>query len=398
VTAAWNSSNYSLRATGKGVTIAVLDSGYRAHPDMDPNLVTDPSKAKSGGVSPIVVSNAGDADDPNGHGTHVIGIINGADALGRYVGVAPEARVISVKVANAEGGASESDLLRGLLWVYLNRQVYNIRVVNLSMSAAVANSYRTSLLAAAVEILWRTGVVVVTAAGNLGSVQDAVWYGPGNDPFAITVGALDDNLTAGTADNCLASFSSRGTTQDGFAKPDIVAPGRKIVSTLAASSRFAQQYPDRVVDGRYIRMSGTSMAVPVISGVVALLLEKFPGLTPDQVKWLLTSTAVPYPGMSDGAGLVHAEKALQRAALGNLGMANAGIESNPVATLIAGILNGTINPADTTSYWDSSYWDASYWDSSYWDSSYWDASYWDSSYWDASYWETGVRFDTSYWD
>src|SRR5712692_10340199 len=259
----WNGLS-PLGATGQGVTVAVLDTGVNNKlADLSSNLVTVNVNKSALGIG-----------DGHGHGTHVIGIIKGRDAQGRYIGVAPDAQVISVKVADDAGMATTQDLITGLQWVYNNRTTYNIRVVNLSLASSVAESYASSAIDAYVEQLWLAGVVVVTAAGNNGSSTDATWYAPSNDPYAISVGALDDNQTTDTSDDSLATFSSRGATQDGFYKPDVVAPGRKIVSTLAGPRvTLATTYPDRIVDTNYIRLSGTSMAAPVVAGTVALLLE-----------------------------------------------------------------------------------------------------------------------------
>ncbi len=195
----------------------------------------------------------------------------------------------------------------------------------------------------------------------------------------ITVGCVNDSATASTADDSLCTFSSRGRTLEGTAKPDVVAPGMHVTSTLAPNSTLAREAPASVVDGQYIHLSGTSMSAPVVSGEVALLLQRTPGLTPDQVKALVTSTAGTYPDRPDAAGEVNVLAALQRAAQGNVPSANAGVIP---ASDFSSLTRLTTSLGDTVSF-ASSYWDSSYWDSSYWDSSYWDSSYWDSSYWDA---------------
>jgi serine protease AprX len=362
----WNGSGSGSGATGNGVTVAVLDSGVNSgHPDLKgSNLVVVKVNPKALG-----------GGDGHGHGTHVVGIVKGRDPYGRYIGAAPDARVISVKIADDTGAATEGDLLDGLQWVNDNRLAYNIRAVNLSVNAAIPQSYKTSAIAAAVETLWMNGVAVVVASGNKGTqLSNQTWYAPANDPFVITVGALDDNLTAGTADDSLAPFSSRGVTQDGFYKPEIVAPGRKIVAPLASGgATLAKEFPDRITDTNYIRLSGTSMAAPVVTGVVALLLERYPTLTPNQVKWLLQQTANPYPGKADSAGVVDPVEALQVAATGKLGQANQGLVLNSGLTMVPGT-------ATTNAYWDSAYWNQAYWDSAYWDQAYWDqAAGFDSS-------------------
>jgi serine protease AprX len=180
-------------------------------------------------------------------------------------------------------------------------------VVNLSLDSTVAGSYRTDPLDAAAEAAWRHGLVVVAAAGNLGSAADAVSYAPANDPYVITVGGVDEQGTPTVADDTVASWSSRGRTQDGFAKPDVVAPGAHIVAPLAPGSDFAAACPSCLVDGRWFRLSGTSMAAPIVAGIAADLLSAHPGWTPNQVKGALTSQT---RRTADGAGEVAAELAL----------------------------------------------------------------------------------------
>ena len=154
----------------------------------------------------------------------------------------------------------------------------------------MAESYRTDPLDAAVEAAYFSGIVVVAAVGNRGAAADAAWYAPGNDPFAISVGAVDDHGTAVRSDDSYTAWSTLGTTQDGFAKPDIAAPGAHIVSTLAEGSAFSRLCPSCVADGTYIRLGGTSMAAPVVAGIAALVLERHPGWTPAQVKSTLLAT------------------------------------------------------------------------------------------------------------
>ena len=389
-TNAWNGTA-GPSDTGAGVTVAVLDSGVDfSHPDLAGHVIAvNVNQAASGPT------------DGFGHGTHVAGVIVGQDSAGKYVGIAPGANLVSVKISDDAGVAYESDVLRGLQWVGLHRTNYNIRAINLSLSASVPQSYATSPIDAAVENLWHQGVTVVTSAGNLGTAEDAVWYAPGNDPLVITVGCLDDNQTVAPGDDSLCMISSRGTTEDGFAKPELVAPGRKIVSTLATGingqpAELATQFPDRITaDGRHIRLSGTSMSAPMVTGAVALLLARHPGLTPDQVKKLLVSTATGYPGQLDKAGGLNIVAAL---------LANVPPASVQTPLPIAGTLPPTGKTTViwdgsrwATATWDSSHWDSSHWDTAHWDSSYWDSSHWDSSHWDSSHWDSS-HWDSSHWD
>ena len=287
----------------------------------------------------------------------------------------------------------------------LNKDAQHIRVVNLSVGTTVPGSYAYSPTDAAVEHLWHSGITVVVAAGNLGNAPDAVSYAPANDPYVITVGCLDDNLTANTtADDSLCPISSRGVTQDGIAKPDVVAPGRKVVSALATGNPIlAQQYPDRITpDGKHIRLSGTSMSTPVVSGMVALLLERYPSLTPDQIKNLLMGTALAYPGEPDHAGAVNATNAMAKAPSAT-SASNAGQASlpgfNPAAGFGSVLWDGS---RWSTATWDGSRWSSAIWDGSRWSTATWDGSRWSTATWDGSRWSTatwdGSRWSTAVWD
>ena len=176
---------------------------------------------------------------------------------------------------------------------------YRIRIVNLSVNSTVDQSYHTSPIDAAAEILWFNGVVVVASAGNgLSGSYNTINAAPANDPFIITVGATDEAGTPDRSDDAIAPFSAYGTTMDGFAKPDIVAPGKNIVSVLATESWWRNEYPERFVENIYFRASGTSMATPMVTGAVALLLQDEPNLTPDQVKYRLLNSDSYLPGQA----------------------------------------------------------------------------------------------------
>ncbi|MBV9804566.1 MAG: S8 family peptidase [Solirubrobacterales bacterium] len=284
--------------TGTGVGVAVIDTGIDGElPDFT-SAGRDHSRVI---VSAVENSQATMAADSYGHGTDVAGIIAGngnnrpdTDPLhGQYVGVAPNANLVSIKVANESGATTVLDVIYGLQFAVEHQAQYNIRVVNLSLDSATPQSYKTDPLDAAAEATWLHGIVVVAAAGNRGSAPDAVQYSPANDPYVITVGGVDENDTATPGDDTIASWSSQGTTQDGIHKPDVYAPGAHIVSVLAPNSDFADSNCGCLVaNNQYIQTSGTSMAAPMIAGLVADLLQVHPNWTPDQVKGDLTAASV----------------------------------------------------------------------------------------------------------
>jgi serine protease AprX len=323
-------------ATGNGVGVAVIDSGIAG--DL-PDFVT----AGRSRVIASAVTNpcATDANDQFGHGTHVAGLIAGnslnspvkKNLSGRYMGVAPRANLISVKVADDDGETTVLDVIYGIQFAVDNKDRFNIRVLNLSLSSTVAESYLTDPLDAAAESAWFAGLVVVAASGNDGTATDAVSYAPGNDPHVISVGGLDDRGTRSRDDDILAPWSSRGTTQDGFAKPDVLAPGLRLVSTLAIGSDFEKLCRRCIVGRAYFRLSGTSMSTAVVSGVAALMLEKRPNLTPNQVKGAILSTRYNVPGTGAAVDAL--------AALDGTGSANQGLTPNRLIDPATGQIDWT---------------------------------------------------------
>ncbi len=384
---------------GIGVGVAVLDSGIKDHPDFGTSCDSRISTSRIVRQTAIATDANGGPGDDNGHGTFVAGVIAGRGCGdwstrddSNYIGVAPGANIISVKVSDRYGVSHASDLIRGIEWVVANKDTYNIRVMNLSLASTVAESYRTSLIDAAVELAALKGIVVVAAAGNGG--PNAVGYAPANDPFVIAVGATDDHGTQSTADDSLASFSSYGTTVDGLNRPDLVAPGRHIVAPLASiRAPLAVQYPDHVLDnGFYIRLSGTSMAAPMVSGIAAQLLQAYPNLNADGVKWLLMHTARPLGFAGTGAGYPstmaangYSHKAFFEGG-SPIGHAFAGLTLNNYVAMAAYALQNGVSLSSVA--WDSVAWDSVAWDSVAWDSVAWDSVAWDSVAWDSVAWDS----------
>jgi serine protease AprX len=363
-TSLWNSTN---KLQGKGIGVAVVDSGIYKTKELKTRIKANVN------FNPKYHNGL----DRYGHGTFVAGILagKGSESNGKYIGVAPKANLLNVRVADDQGMLYESDVIDALQWVYNNKAKYNIRVVNLSLNSSVAQSYNTSPLSAAVEILWFNGIVVVVSAGNNGN---STIYPPANDPFVITVGATDDKGTVSTADDTMATFSASGVTESGFAKPDLVAPGRMIIGLLPENDKLnmsANRSSNRL-DKTYFKMSGTSVSAPMVSGAVALLLQDEPNLTPDQVKYRLMATANKnwsgYNASQAGAGYLNIFDAVYGTTSES---ANTGILASQL------LFTGT-NPI----VWNSVGWNSVGWNSVGWNSVGWNSVGWNSVGWNSDDW------------
>jgi serine protease AprX len=275
--------------TGKGVGVAIVDTGISLHKDFagEENRVI---------AFKDFINKLPDPYDDNGHGTHVSGIVggNGYSSKGRYVGVAPGCNLIGVKVLDYRGDGNISDVLAGLQWIIDNRFKYNIRVVNISVgTTSKENMDENSLLVQGVNAIWDSGVVVVVAAGNNGPGPMSIST-PGISRKVITVGSSNDNVAVEVFGSRTKDYSGRGPTPYCIKKPDIVAPGSNIVSCNI--SRYSKGRNSRLgaADSpmMYTIKSGTSMATPVVSGAIALLLSVHPELTNREVKLRLRESAV----------------------------------------------------------------------------------------------------------
>ncbi len=321
--------------TGEGIGIAVLDSGFFKHPALTNKyqyqwrvvqynaftneVRTDPTTPES---------------DQNGHGAHISSILfnNETNTDGEYNGIAPNANFITVTAFDSEGKGAYTNVIKAIDWVVSNRQWLNIRVLNLSFSAKPQSFYWDDPLNQAVMRAWQAGIVVVAAASNNG--PDPMTIGvPGNVPYIITVGAVSDNYTPDDkTDDFLTSFSATGPTYEGFVKPDVVAPGGHVLGLMSEYATIATKHPEFHNQGRYFMMSGTSQATAVTSGVVALMIQANPSLTPDDVKCQLMASARPavnadgtalaYSIFQQGAGLINATDAIANNKTGcvNIGM------------------------------------------------------------------------------
>jgi serine protease AprX len=294
--------------------------------------------------------------DAFGHGTHVAGIIAGAptSVTPLYTGgIAPGAQLINVRVLGANGSGLTSDVINGIEWVINNKSKFNIRIINLSLGHPVYESCALDPLCQEVQKAVNAGIVVVAAAGNYGLSPNGLTVlgsiaSPGNSPYAITVGALNTWGTASRSDDTVATYSSRGPTAFDLAvKPDVAAPGTKIVSLQASNSYLPAMNPQIHVAGTgnnaYMFLSGTSMAAPMVSGGAALLLQGKPGLSAAQVKLALQNgaTYVPSGGlMGAGAGSVNFWASRQ-------------IVANGLTSLVNTVVAGLGLQSSGASYWDA---------------------------------------------
>jgi serine protease AprX len=400
--------------TGRGVTVAVLDTGVAGVPDLAGRLVqvrddvtgqTTPCKNLSGEL---------DCNDRYGHGTFIAGLVagSGASSGGKWKGVAPEARILSVKAAGADGAADVSNILAAIQWVVSFKDRYNIRVLNLSLGTDSTQDWRTDPLNYAVERAWAAGMTVVVAAANNGPGAGTITK-PADDPWVVTVGATDDRGTAALGDDQLPDFSSRGPTAHGLAKPDVAAPGAHVISLRAPGSTIDTRYPYHV-DGSYRRGSGTSMATGVVSGAVALMLQASPGLTPDRVKHALAATArdaASSDPMAVGAGVVDVHAAAYSAppgvanqglarsnGMGSLGASRGSVQvkaDDPLGTVLGPVLGATLtaqlllwNPTGYTGApWLPSDWYLSTWEVHRWNRVSWYGNDWPGHRWHGSTWQ-----------
>lgn len=289
--------------TGRGTTVAVLDTGIYPHPDLS-GRITAFYDAVNGRKRPY---------DDHGHGTHVAGSVasSGRMSGGRYRGIAPGARLVGIKVLDEEGNGATADIVEGIDWMIANKKKYGINAAVMSLGAPTKSHHAFDPLAQAVARAVKAGIAVFVAAGN-GGPNPGTIYSPGIEPTAITVGALDDRGTVKGSDDLIADLSSRGPTPAGIVKPDLVAPGVKITSLYVPEGRLYRNGSGRVVNSYYSTLTGTSSATPIVAGIGMLVLEKYPKLTPAQLKKALQAGAKPIAGKrnSEGAGMPNVERAL----------------------------------------------------------------------------------------
>jgi serine protease AprX len=424
----WSGSSTGSPVTGAGIDVAVIDSGVAPVTGLNgtgkvvngPDLSFDSQNASTRYL------------DTFGHGTFMAGIIAGRDPYtgnpkdnpNAYNGIAPDARIVSVKVADAYGNTDVSQVIAAIDWVVQHRgdPGMNIRVLNLSFGTPSLQSYLYDPLAYAAEIAWRKGIVVVVSAGNDGTGTGKL-LNPAQDPYVLAVGASDSKGTKTHSDDTIPAFSTRG---DGVRNPDLVAPGTSVQGLRVPGSFIDQKYGSTAAfGGRFFRGSGTSQAAAFVSGAAALLLQDRPSLTPDQVKALLTSSTSSLPAadlQAQGAGIVNVDAAAKSSTpnarqsfplssgTGTLDGARGAAKLTLNGVTLSGqkdifgrpyaAATRAAQQATETSWvgglWNGSSWAGSSWAGSSWAGSSWAGATWAGSSWAGSSW-AGATWATGTW-
>jgi serine protease AprX len=378
-------------------TIAIVDSG------IDKNRVDFDGGARVVAEQVITQLQPNSPGDGRGHGTFVAGIAAGSGA--NYAGAAPAAKLVSLDVMDDNGMARTSDVIAAAGWIYNHKDEYNIHVANFSLHSTVPSNFTKDPLDKAVEKLWFSGVTVVAASGNYGHSDgpSGVMFAPGNDPFVITVGAVDLDGSVRVQNHDVPSWSAYGYTYDGFRKPEISAAGRYMVGPIPAGSTLLALKPENAVGTGYIRLSGTSFAAPVVAGAAAQILARHPNWTPDQVKGALMKAARyvrDAPPGSAGVGEVNAYRA-----------ANVNRPPNPNFALDAYLMpdpaGGSTPVFDAVTWSDAAQgnrsWDAVTWSDVSWsDVSWTDVSWTDVSWSDVTWsdvtWSDVLAMESVTWE
>ena len=360
-------------------TVAVVDSG------IDTSRAADFGTSVIASVNLCSLCNDDTTTDLEGHGTMVAGLIAGHTDT--YMGAAPNAPLVNVRTANANGESLTSDVIAAADWILTHKDQYNIKVANFSMAGGTPTTFRFDPLDQAVEKLWFGGVTVVAAAGNFGTANGGVdmSMAPGNDPFVITVGAVDQHQTGDPSDDTIPSWSAYGYSADGFSKPDLVAPGRYIIMPVAPGTTIPNTVPERMVAPGYMWMSGTSFSAPIVSGAAAQILARHPDWGPNEVKGALMLTAAYLPGND-----------WQQTGVGEVDGASAAslpfTPPNPNENLYAFV---STDPTTNQSSFDQAAWASAVsteaaWASAAWASAAWASAAWASAAWASAAWSSGT--------
>jgi serine protease AprX len=380
--------------TGAGATVAIIDTGVSQVPALAGRVrtVVDAAGNTTGCVN---LSSETTCHDNYGHGTFVAGMVNG---------VAPDAQLLAVKLSGRDGKSNVSTVLAAIGWVIANRDLYDIDVVNLSLRTDSTLSYRLDPLNLAVERAWARGITVVISAGNQGPTARTIAK-PADDPWVLSVGAVDDSATAAVGDDVPADFSSRGPTlADGLAKPDVAAPGKSLISLRSPGSAADADFPF-FVDDYYRRGSGTSFSSPIVAGAAAVFLQAHPEATNDRVKFALAQTAKPVTGATAdavGRGVVDVNAAIDAPA----GLANQGLfqpllyaTGMPSPVDAIGLVSNGVSLQDVATQganWQGANWQGANWQGANWQGANWQGANWQGSNWQGSNWQ-GANWQGANW-
>jgi serine protease AprX len=419
--------------TGKGIDVAVIDSGVVPVPGLDAagKVIYGPDLSLESQTPNLTNL------DTFGHGTFMAGLIAGHDAdlsapyasapTSAYRGIAPDARIVSLKVATADGGADVSQVVAAINWVvqHAHDPGLNIRVINLSYGTNSTQAYSVDPLAYAVEQAWKHGIVVVAAAGNTGYQRGNGAPGladPAYNPFVLAAGASDSRGTAATSDDAVASFSASSSGCGSCKNPDVLAPGAHLQGLRVPNSWIDVNHPEGVIDGRYFRGSGTSEAAAILSGAVALVLQKYPTMSPDLIKRFFQTNGVKlasFDSQAQGWGEICLGKMLSAtpqwsytgqnfanaAGTGSLERSRGQDHLTRDGVVLTGeqdIFGRTVDTAKLAaaeasgSSWSGGTWNGSTWSGSSWSGSSWSGSTWSSSSWSGSTW-SGSTWSGSSW-
>ncbi len=353
------------RATGRGVTVALMDTGIASHPDLEGSVV----------LRLDFVNDGATLLDPSGHGTFIAGLIAAHGET--FKGVAPDAKLISLHVLDQNGKGTMHSVLAAFDWLLQNRAQMHIKVLNLSFGAPQRSSYHRELLAGVVESAWFAGITVVAAAGNDGPAAGTVSM-PGADPFVVTVGSFADQGTLASNDDRESVFSSRGPTRDGFAKPDILAPGEHIVSLRVPGTALDREDGKSLPVGPYARLTGTSASTAMVAGAAADILEAHRAYSATQVKGALIASGSHIVGTRT-PGLDVDDALTVRPTRVNEGL----LPSRVLLRLLAASGNA-FSPGIA---WDGISWEGISWEAVSWEGVAWEAVSWEGVTWDSVTWE-----------
>ena len=410
-------NNGKRKLTGHGVGVALIDTGIAPVEGLTGNgkVVNGPDLSFESQAANTRYL------DGYGHGTHMAGIIAGKDSAvvagneaddKNFVGMAPDATLVNVKVGVADGAADVSQVIAAIDWVVANRTTNNIRVLNLSYGTASAQASTLDPLAHAVENAWRAGIVVVVAAGNDGESGATRLSMPAVDPYVIAVGSSDHHGSDKPENTTVGAWTNRGTTTR---RPDLIAPGKSVVSLRVPGSLVDRQHPEGLIagdpTGRMFRGTGTSQSAAVVSGAAALLLQRNPGLTPDRVKGLLRSSAVPLksgPDPTQGSGLLDVKGAVELLEKGSAAPyeqswsasnGTGSLEAARGGSHVADPDNGAVLSGEQDIFgvvWDAPSWAAASAQRRSWSGGTWRGTEWAGTGWSGSSW-TAVDWSRRSW-